>query len=723
VTAAAKHKRVGRYILGPEIAAGGMASVHLGRLEGPVGFARTVAIKRLHEHFAKDPDFVSMFMDEARLASRIRHPNVVSVADVVTENDEIFLVMEFVIGESISRLMKLFAKGGIPVRHVLAIVSGTLQGLHAAHETRGDDGTMLNIVHRDVSPQNVLLGSDGVARLIDFGVAKAVGRMQASMVGQLKGKLPYMAPEQVQGQATRQSDVFAAGVVAWELLTGHRLFLGENEAATFHKVLQGRIPKPSDIRPWPWPKDMSASQVQAIDAIILRALSRDMSERFATARDFAVALDKIAASSSALEVSDWLTETIPDVIREQERRAAEGETLITGTQTKGIPAPKEPSAKWSGAAEAEKSEPSAKRTRPPTAAPPKRPTMPPKAPPKAPPKPPERRISTPPTGILVREEPVAAASNDRLRGRATSSQTPAPNLVNNTPIGDDIDYDADASFDGAVTVSANEVSNEPKLAEVLSALRTHQTKDEARPLAPNSFDRENASSRPAPPPVPARSPTPQPPAISNAPASGATAGSLANTPAPPAFSPISSAGSAPSFAPAGNIAHDPGTSMSHVKPADLSRATFVVRPPSRPAWLIPALAASGLVVLGLIGLIAVLIVNNPTPKTIGSGTSMSTGEAKPTPPESRSTGTAQSDPTGNVSALPSGSVTTAVTTPATALTATGATTSSAKLPGKLPGGGGGNPNKLPPKPKVNCTPPSYVGDDGKIHFKPECFGK
>jgi eukaryotic-like serine/threonine-protein kinase len=706
-----------------------MASVHLGRLEGPVGFARTVAIKRLHEHFAKDPDFVSMFMDEARLASRIRHPNVVSVADVVTESGEIFLVMEFVIGESVSRLMKLFAKGGMPVRHVMSIVSGTLQGLHAAHETRGDDGTMLNIVHRDVSPQNVLLGSDGVARLIDFGVAKAVGRMQASMVGQLKGKLPYMAPEQVQGQATRQSDVFAAGVVAWELLTGHRLFLGENEAATFHKVLQGRIPKPSDIRPWPWPTEMSASQVQAIDAVILRALSRDMSERFATARDFAIALDKIAASSSALEVSDWLSETIPDVIREQERRAAEGETLITGTQTKGITSQKEPSAKWSVAAEAEKSEPSAKRTRPPTPAPPKRPTMPPKAPPK----PPERRISTPPTGILVREEPVAVAGNERLRGRATSSQALAQNLVNNTPIGDDVDYDADSSFDGAVTVSANEVSNEPKLAEVLSAIRTQQTKDAARPLAPSSFDRENASSRPAPPPVPARSPTPQPPAISNAPASGATGRvPLANTPEPPPFSSVPEAESSPSFAPAGNISHDPGTSMSHVKPAELSRATFVVRPPSRPAWLIPALAAGGIVILGLIGLIAALIVGKPTPKTIGSSSGQLTGEATSTPPESRSTRTAQSDSTGIVSVSPSATVTTAATiaatiaatTPATALTAAATTPSSAKPQGKPPsGGGGGTSNKPSAKSKVNCTPPSYVGDDGKIHFKPECFGK
>src|SRR5262245_394878 len=150
-----------------------MATVHLGRLLGPVGFSRTVAIKRLHAQFATDPEFVSMFLDEARLAARIRHPNVVPTLDVVATEGELFVVMEYVHGESLSRLIKEEARNGrrIPPRIAASLISGTLQGLHAAHEARDERGNPLNIVHRDVSPQNILVGSDGIARVLDFGVA------------------------------------------------------------------------------------------------------------------------------------------------------------------------------------------------------------------------------------------------------------------------------------------------------------------------------------------------------------------------------------------------------------------------------------------------------------------------------------------------------------------------------------------------------------------------
>jgi serine/threonine-protein kinase len=188
---------VGRYALYGEIASGGMATVYLGRLLGQVGFSRTVAIKCLHPQFAKDPDFMSMFLDEARLAARIQHPNAVQTLDVVATEADLFLVMEYLQGESLSRLIKAStAKGqAIPLEIVTSIICGMLHGLHAVHEARDEHGAPLGIVHRDVSPQNVLVGVDGVARVLDFGVAKAAGRIQTTREGQLKGKLSYMAPE------------------------------------------------------------------------------------------------------------------------------------------------------------------------------------------------------------------------------------------------------------------------------------------------------------------------------------------------------------------------------------------------------------------------------------------------------------------------------------------------------------------------------------------------
>src|ERR1700729_765840 len=195
---------VGRYALYGELASGGMATVHLGRLLGPVGFSRTVAIKRLHAQFAKDPEFVSMFLDEARLAARIRHPNVVQTLDVVATEGELFVVMDYVQGESLSRLLRASRTvGPIPVRVASAILCGALHGLHAAHEATDEHGVPLGLVHRDMSPQNVLVDVDGSARVLDFGVAKAAGRTQTTGRGKIKGKLRYMAPEQIQGSVTR----------------------------------------------------------------------------------------------------------------------------------------------------------------------------------------------------------------------------------------------------------------------------------------------------------------------------------------------------------------------------------------------------------------------------------------------------------------------------------------------------------------------------------------
>ncbi|MDB4942782.1 MAG: serine/threonine protein kinase [Labilithrix sp.] len=291
---------VGRYVLYGELASGGMATVHFGRLSGPVGFSRTVAIKRLHPHFAKDPEFVTMFLDEARLASRIRHPNVVPTLDVVTMEGEIFLVMEYVAGEALSKLLKTAWQRELPVppRVVATIMSSVLHGLHAAHQAKDEHGRELGIVHRDVSPQNILVGSDGASRVLDFGVAKAAGRMQTTRDGQVKGKIAYMPPEQLSGSTlSRQSDIYAASVVLWEALCGRRLFDGETEALVLVRAIEGKIDPPSSINP---------AVTKAIDDVVLRGLARDPAARYATARDMALAIEQTVGLASPYEVSEWV---------------------------------------------------------------------------------------------------------------------------------------------------------------------------------------------------------------------------------------------------------------------------------------------------------------------------------------------------------------------------------------------------------------------------------
>jgi serine/threonine-protein kinase len=308
-----KPRVIGRYALFGEIAAGGMATVHFGRLVGPAGFSRIVAIKRLYPQYAKDPDFVSLFLEEARLASRIQHPNVVTTLDVVTLADEVFLVMEYVPGESLSRVAANARAAGepIPPGHVVAIVSGLLHGLHAAHEAKSELRQPLNIVHRDVSPQNVLVGVDGVARVLDFGVAKAAARSGTTRDKQARGKLGYMSPEQLGGKPVdRRTDVFAAGVVLWEVLTGKRLFDGADAGEIFVKVLSADIPEPRSV---------TSDVPEALNAVVVRALSRDPNSRYQTARDFAVALESSVVPSTPRAVGDWVER---HARREIERRAA-----------------------------------------------------------------------------------------------------------------------------------------------------------------------------------------------------------------------------------------------------------------------------------------------------------------------------------------------------------------------------------------------------------------
>jgi serine/threonine-protein kinase len=275
---------IGRYAIGRKIASGGMATVHAGRVIGSIGFQRTVAIKRLHAHYAADPKFVSMFVDEARLAARVRHPNVVPTLDVVVDAGEIFVVLEYVHGEPLSRLIRVLPPNQrFPVRITSAIAFGTLMGLHAAHDARNERGEPLRIVHRDVSPQNIVIGPDGVPRVLDFGIAKAFGRLRNTEEKEVKGKVAYLSPEQLAGDLLDQrTDVYSASVVLWELLVGKKLFPHEDAGAVLHAIMNATIEPPSAF--------MAEPSAQ-LDAIVMRGLARKPANRWPTARAMALALE------------------------------------------------------------------------------------------------------------------------------------------------------------------------------------------------------------------------------------------------------------------------------------------------------------------------------------------------------------------------------------------------------------------------------------------------
>jgi serine/threonine-protein kinase len=312
-------KQVGRYAIYEPIATGGMATVHLGRLVGPASFARTVAIKRLHPQFARDPEFVSMFLDEARVAARIQHPNVVPTIDVIATEGELLLVMEYVRGEALSRLVRGSAKRleRVPPKIVVSIITSALHGLHAAHEAKDDAGRSLAIVHRDVSPQNILVGMDGVSRVLDFGVAKAEDRVQVTKDNKLKGKLLYMSPEQLEsGEVDRRTDVYAMAVVLFEALTQQRMFPGEREGAQLLKIQQGEIRVPSQVIP----------ELAMFDDVVRKGASKNPADRFATARDFARALETVVQPASTTDVGEWVENLAGTAITERTKRIAEIES-------------------------------------------------------------------------------------------------------------------------------------------------------------------------------------------------------------------------------------------------------------------------------------------------------------------------------------------------------------------------------------------------------------
>jgi eukaryotic-like serine/threonine-protein kinase len=327
---------VGRYLVCDAFAAGGMATVHLARLMGPEGFSRTVAIKQLHPQFAHDPKFVAMFLDEARLASRVRHPNVVSPLDVISEPPDLFMVMDYVHGEPLSWLLRRKPLEPVPPRIAAAIIGQVLLGLHAAHVATGERGESLDLVHRDVSPHNILVTQDGVAKVVDFGIAKAKARSQQTERGMLKGKLGYMAPEQINMEAVdRRADIFAVGVVLWELLTGQRLFNTDNPRAMVERPRNSPIEPPSRVLP-----GLTAD----LDEVVMAALAWNANERFDNARAMAQALDYSIPAASMLELAAWVESRVGAELAARAELVADVETLSFDDFTRAVRHPLAPHA-------------------------------------------------------------------------------------------------------------------------------------------------------------------------------------------------------------------------------------------------------------------------------------------------------------------------------------------------------------------------------------------
>ena len=294
--------------LGPQyrvlsvLAKGGMGSVYLAEMRTEDGARRVVAIKVMHQHIAESWETLSLFVDEARVGTRVDHPNVVRVlaTDVVQEIP--FLVMEYVEGLSWSRLLRRSGENAkpIPLAITARVVRDTLLGLHAAHELKNEKGESAQVVHRDVSPQNILVGADGIVRLTDFGVATFAGRITSTAPGEMRGKLGYIAPEQMKkGEADRRSDVFAAGIMLWEAITGQRLFGADTQAETLAKVLSEPIAPPSTFR-----HEVSLE----LDELCLRALEREKERRFQTALEFANELEKTVPIATNEELVAFLNE-------------------------------------------------------------------------------------------------------------------------------------------------------------------------------------------------------------------------------------------------------------------------------------------------------------------------------------------------------------------------------------------------------------------------------
>lgn len=302
--------RAPRFKIVRKLDAGGMAEVYHAEQESLEGFRKTVAVKKVLPHLVQNEKFLRMFLDEARLSLRMSHANVVQVFDVGQAGGSYYVIMEFVDGVNLKQVNEFMRARGttLPVEQAVFIMVETCKGLQYAHTITDSNGKPLGIVHRDVSPPNILISKQGEVKLVDFGLAKAADQLEHTDPGVVKGKFSYLSPEAVEGQEVdRRADIFAAGILLWEILTGRRLFQGKNDYETVQQVKAAEIPSPSRINP-AVPRDL--------ERIVLRALARDLRQRYQTAQDFGDDLYQFLFSHGLKVTSFDIAALVKTVLRE-----------------------------------------------------------------------------------------------------------------------------------------------------------------------------------------------------------------------------------------------------------------------------------------------------------------------------------------------------------------------------------------------------------------------
>ncbi|HQK20744.1 MAG TPA: serine/threonine-protein kinase, partial [Polyangiaceae bacterium] len=305
---------IGKYRLLAELGHGGMARVFLAVASGPSGFSKLVVLKMIRVHLAEDPDTLQMFLDEARLAGRLNHPNVVHTLEVVEEDGRYLMVMEYLEGQAFASVLRRARRENMPMPLPLYLrgLCDALQGLHYAHELKDFDGTPLNLVHRDVSPQNIFITYDGQVKMLDFGIAKAITSSSETKAGVIKGKIAYMAPEQFLGEKLdRRVDIYAMGAVLWQAATGQRLWKGVPDGQVIHRVIRGEVPEPMSVNPGVHPE---------LARIVMKALARDRADRYATClelqSDLDALIDSLGEKVSGRDVGNFVGDMFVDVRKE-----------------------------------------------------------------------------------------------------------------------------------------------------------------------------------------------------------------------------------------------------------------------------------------------------------------------------------------------------------------------------------------------------------------------
>jgi serine/threonine-protein kinase len=319
----------GKYELVSRLAAGGMAEIFLARTKSIQGFEKYLVIKRILQHRTQDPEFVRMFLDEARVAATLDHPNIVQIYDVGHVDNEYFIAMEYLRGHNLIEIVRAGAKLGYakpPLEHVVSVLTQCCAGLHYAHEKRDFEGRSLEIVHRDVTPQNVVVSFDGSVKVVDFGIAKAATREVETLAGTLKGKIGYMSPEQCKGgNVDRRSDIFAVGIILFELTTGKRLYHERSDFDTLKKIIEGPVPSPRDLLPF-YPA--------FLNAIVVRCLQKNPDDRYQTARDLHADLDAFARDNQLVTGTVPLSQYMERIYADElaTHKSADAAAMATAAQ-------------------------------------------------------------------------------------------------------------------------------------------------------------------------------------------------------------------------------------------------------------------------------------------------------------------------------------------------------------------------------------------------------